>query len=427
MPAPPPISAIVGTGNTIAPLGSDGADGMKVLSESEILSYANVYTKAYIDATFYRSSNPAGYLNSVTNITGNAGTVTTISGRISAGTNISISGAGTAASPYVISATGGGITSINGNSTAAQLLTVGSSGTDFAIDSTTTPGTSVFKLPDASATARGLVTTGTQTFIGTKTFSQAVSTSGSPNLLVAIGASHTTLTASTEATDVSFNLARTVQFAAGALTTQRAFRIQAPTYAFASASTITTASTLSISGPPVAGTNATITNPYALNVESGNSNFNGNIYTSGQILGTQSVFDGGLQCNFGGYGMVGFKNYVGGTTWPAAAGGGSGGASLPGFQAASNACYAFSSTVNAVNGTTDVNISRNAAGIVQIGTTSINALGSLLLKNLTASGLISPQQAASAPTYVKGAIYFDTTMNKLRIGGATAWETVTSV
>ena len=35
-------------------------------------------------------------------------------------------------------------------------------------------------------------------------------------------------------------------------------------------------------------------------------------------------------------------------------------------------------------------------------------------------------QYASAPPYVKGALYFDTTLNKLRIGGATAWETVTS-
>ena len=34
--------------------------------------------------------------------------------------------------------------------------------------------------------------------------------------------------------------------------------------------------------------------------------------------------------------------------------------------------------------------------------------------------------AAGAPAYVKGAMYFDTTLNKLRIGGATAWETVTS-
>ncbi len=47
----------------------------------------------------------------------------------------------------------------------------------------------------------------------------------------------------------------------------------------------------------------------------------------------------------------------------------------------------------------------------------------------TFAGTISPQQAAtaSAPTYVKGAIYFDTTLNKLRVGGATAWETITSI
>ena len=47
----------------------------------------------------------------------------------------------------------------------------------------------------------------------------------------------------------------------------------------------------------------------------------------------------------------------------------------------------------------------------------------------TFGGTVSPQQAAtaSAPSYVKGAIYFDTTLNKLRVGGATAWETITSI
>lgn len=45
------------------------------------------------------------------------------------------------------------------------------------------------------------------------------------------------------------------------------------------------------------------------------------------------------------------------------------------------------------------------------------------------NGVVFPVQAAtaSAPAYVKGGLYFDTTLNKLRIGGATAWETVTSV
>lgn len=34
---------------------------------------------------------------------------------------------------------------------------------------------------------------------------------------------------------------------------------------------------------------------------------------------------------------------------------------------------------------------------------------------------------AAAPSYVEGAIYYDTTLHKLRVGGAAAWETITSV
>src|ERR1700753_238709 len=39
--------------------------------------------------------------------------------------------------------------------------------------------------------------------------------------------------------------------------------------------------------------------------------------------------------------------------------------------------------------------------------------------------IILPMQHATSggPAYVKGAIYFDTTLNKLRVGGATGWET----
>ena len=63
------------------------------------------------------------YLNQ--NTTGNAGTVTTINGRIAAGTNVSLAGTGTAASPYVISSTGGGGTEIVISETAPLDLTVG--------------------------------------------------------------------------------------------------------------------------------------------------------------------------------------------------------------------------------------------------------------------------------------------------------------
>lgn len=43
-------------------------------------------------------------------------------------------------------------------------------------------------------------------------------------------------------------------------------------------------------------------------------------------------------------------------------------------------------------------------------------------------GVDVPQYTtALAPTYKKGRIYFDTTLNKLRVGGAAGWETITSV
>jgi hypothetical protein len=58
-----------------------------------------------------------------------------------------------------------------------------------------------------------------------------------------------------------------------------------------------------------------------------------------------------------------------------------------------------------------------------------NTAGLAVVGILSCTGLLKPQQAttAGAPAYVRGAIYFDTTLNKLRVGGATAWETITSV
>jgi hypothetical protein len=96
------------------------------------------------------------------------------------------------------------------------------------------------------------------------------------------GAAHTGLILSVESIDINMNLARTVQFATGALTTQRAFLIQAPTYGFVGASTITNAATFAISGAPVAGTNATLTNSYALWVQAGIAQFDGTIQQAGK-------------------------------------------------------------------------------------------------------------------------------------------------
>lgn len=62
-----------------------------------------------------------------------------------------------------------GITNLNNLNDASQLFATGSAGTDFAISSAS--GTHTFNIPSASATARGLITTGTQTIAGAKTFS----------------------------------------------------------------------------------------------------------------------------------------------------------------------------------------------------------------------------------------------------------------
>ena len=65
-----------------------------------------------------------------------------------------------------------GITALNGLTAQVQYFATGTSGTDFNISSTT--ATHTFNIPDASATNRGLITTGTQTIAGSKTFSSAI-------------------------------------------------------------------------------------------------------------------------------------------------------------------------------------------------------------------------------------------------------------
>lgn len=109
---------------------------------------------------------------------------------------------------------------------------------------------------------------------GDLTIAPAVRTTGSPNLLTITGPVHTTLTASTEASDVLLGLNRTVQFATGALADQRAVYVRRPTYGFVGASTITRGVTLAVEGAPVAGTNASITQNYAFRTESGDVAFN---------------------------------------------------------------------------------------------------------------------------------------------------------
>lgn len=97
-------------------------------------------------------------------------------------------------------------------------------------------------------------------------------------------AANTNRTASTEVPEVDWNIAQTFEWATGALTTQRFFRVRQPTVAFVGASTLTDAYTVYIDGPPDQGDNATITNPWALGIGTGAVNISTGA-TGGGLLG----------------------------------------------------------------------------------------------------------------------------------------------
>ena len=75
-----------------------------------------------------------------------------------------------------------GLTALNGLQAQVQNFAPGTTGTDFDIVSS--GSTHTFNLPSASATARGVVTTGGQTFAGTKTFSSNIVIPGTGTPLI---------------------------------------------------------------------------------------------------------------------------------------------------------------------------------------------------------------------------------------------------
>jgi hypothetical protein len=70
----------------------------------------------------------------------------------------------------------GSLNSINGLTASTQTFATGTSGSDVNISSSTS--THTFNFPSASASARGLVTTGAQSFAGLKTFTNGASVTG---------------------------------------------------------------------------------------------------------------------------------------------------------------------------------------------------------------------------------------------------------
>ena len=84
----------------------------------------------------------------------------------------------------------------------------------------------------------------------------------------------------------------------------------------------------------------------------------------------------------------------------------------------------FSNSVLVRAGTArTLGLGANNAELLRLGsvaTTTYNAINT--------NAVFMPIQAptATAPTYVEGGMYYDTTLHKMRIGGATGWETITS-
>lgn len=81
-------------------------------------------------------------------------------------------GAGVAPTWQIAPGAGGGITTLNTLTDATQTFATGTAGTDFGIVSAA--GAHTFNIPDASASNRGLVTTGSQTYLGLKTHTTGV-------------------------------------------------------------------------------------------------------------------------------------------------------------------------------------------------------------------------------------------------------------
>lgn len=149
----------------------------------------------------------------------------------------------------------------------------------------TSSSTTTFRLARFSGTDRLSVSQGSALFTP-----QATSTASTIKFSY-VGPADTSLTAGTEANAIYWNTTATRQWASNtAITTQREFRIGAPTYAFVSSGgVITNAYSFAIDGPPVAGTNATITNAWAFGVLSGNVYFGGNLVVGGTLLNQVAV------------------------------------------------------------------------------------------------------------------------------------------
>lgn len=122
-------------------------------------------------------------------------------------------------------------------------------------------------------------------------YQQSAHTGGTSTGLLWTAGAHTGQASGVEIPDWDINIGRTVTWSTTVPATQRWVRIRQPTMSCASSSTSTLSATFTIDGPPLAAGSAAITNPYSINVASGNS------YHDGKLVLGQTITTGGTTGN----------------------------------------------------------------------------------------------------------------------------------